>query len=105
MSATGTLRQVPGVVVVSGVRAGQGKAFGSTINVTGVDPQASDVIALKWKNGSPQVPAQLGSNGAFVSDAYASAQHLHVGSPLSVQTPSGTVLHLVLRGISEQGRR
>jgi putative ABC transport system permease protein len=100
VSATGTLRQVPGVVVVSGVRAGQGKAFGSTINVTGVDPQVSDVIALKWKNGSPQVPRQLGSNGAFVSDAYASAQHLHVGSPLSVQTPSGKVLHLVLRGIS-----
>ena len=31
--------------------------------------------------------------------AYASAQHLHVGSPLSVLTPSGARLPLTLRGI------
>ena len=48
---------------------------------------------------------ELGSDGAFVSESYATggppSQHLHVGSPLVVQTPSGTVLHLTVRGIDD----
>ncbi len=94
------LRQVPGVQVVSGVRAGDGQAFGSKINVTGVSPDVSKVIAVNWKSGGPQTPAELGNDGAFVSTAYANAQHLHVGSPLTVETPNGARLHLVLRGIT-----
>jgi putative ABC transport system permease protein len=59
------------------------------------------VIAIKWKHGSPAVPAQLGTDGAFVSTSYASAQHLHVGSPLSLLTPTGSRLQLTLRGITD----
>ena len=55
-------------MVVSGVRAGDGKAFGSRINVTGVQPNVSQVIAIKWKHGGPQIPAELGSDGAFVGN-------------------------------------
>ena len=95
------VRQAPGVLAVSGVRAGDGKAFGSRINVTGVEPNVSQVIAIKWKHGSPQVPSQLGNDGAFVATSYASAQHLHVGSPLTVVTPTGSNLHLTLRGITD----
>ncbi|TML69803.1 MAG: FtsX-like permease family protein, partial [Actinobacteria bacterium] len=94
------LERVHGVQVVSGVRAGDGKAFGSRVNVTGVEPDVNQVIAIDWKHGSPQVPAELGSDGAFVATAYASAKHLHVGSPLNVRTPSGTTLRLRLRGIT-----
>jgi putative ABC transport system permease protein len=94
------LEQLPGVVV-SGVRAGSGKAFGSRINVTGVAPNVNQVIHVNWTHGSPQTPAELGSDGAFVSKAYAQAQHLHVGSPLSLQTPSATGLHLTVRGIDD----
>jgi len=94
------LRHAPGVLVVSGVRAGDGKAFGSRINVTGVEPNVSQVIKVDWQHGGPQTPAQLGSDGAFVSKDYASAKHLHVGSPISVETPSGTTLNLFIRGIS-----
>jgi putative ABC transport system permease protein len=94
------LKGVPGVTVVSGVRGGRGRAFGSNINLTGVEPQASRVISLKWKAGSPQTPALLGTDGAFVNADYAKAQHLHVGGPLTVQTPSGNILHLTLRGIT-----
>jgi putative ABC transport system permease protein len=57
------------------------------------------VIDVKWQDGSPQTPAQLGNDGAFVNKDYAKAQHLAVGSPLSVQTPTGSVMHLTLRGI------
>jgi putative ABC transport system permease protein len=97
-SANG-LRKVPGAEVVSGVRAGRGKAFGSNINVTGVDRSVSRVIDVKWKYGSPATPAQLGSNGAFVSNDYAKKQHLHVGSLLSLETPTGKRLPLVLKGV------
>jgi putative ABC transport system permease protein len=99
VASANALQGVPGVLVVSGVRAGDGRAFGSRINVTGVSPNVSKVISVKWKDGSPQTPAQLGADGAFVSNDYANAQHLHVGSPLSVLTPTGTRLNLVLRGI------
>jgi putative ABC transport system permease protein len=94
------LRGVSGVKVVSGVRAADGKAFGSRINITGVEPNVSQVIAIQWKHGGPGVPGALGSDGAFVATAYASAQHLRVGSPLSVLTPAGTRLRLTLRGIT-----
>ncbi len=92
--------RIPGVTAVVGVRAGAGRAFGSNVNVTGVPPNASRAIRVDWAHGGPQIPAQLGSNGAFVSQAYARAQHLHVGSPLSLETPSGSHLQLKLIGIT-----
>ena len=94
------VRGVSGVTSVVGIRAGDGKAFGSTVNVTGVPPNASQAIRVDWTHGGPQVPAELGANGAFVDKAYAKAQHLQVGSPLSVETPTGKFLNLKLIGIS-----
>jgi putative ABC transport system permease protein len=95
------LRGVPGVQVVSGVLAGKGRAFGGEINVSGVSPDIGRVIHVKWRRGSPAVPAGLGASGAFVSKAYADALHLHVGSPIAVETTAGKVMHLELRGIYE----
>ena len=94
------VRRTPGVLAVSGVRAGDGRAFGSHINVTGVAPDVSEVIKVDWKVGSQQTPGELGSKGAFVSSDYANAEHLHVGSPLAVETPTGQTLHLTLDGIT-----
>jgi len=94
------VRSVPGVTGVVGVRAGDAKAFGSHINLTGVPPNVSQAIKVDWQNGGPDTPAQLGNDGAFVGKDYAKAQHLQVGSPLSVQTPSGRFLHLKLIGIT-----
>ena len=85
------VRGVSGVTSVVGIRAGDGKAFGSTVNVTGVPPNASQAIRVDWTDGGPQVPAAAGRDGAFVDKAYAKAQHLQVGSPLSVETPTGQV--------------
>jgi putative ABC transport system permease protein len=99
LSSENALRHVPGVTVVSGVRGGDGQAFGSRIDVTAVEPNVSRVIDVKWQDGSPLTPAQLGNDGAFVSHDYANAQHITVGSPLSVKTPTGSVMHLTLRGI------
>ena len=100
LSTEQAVRGVPGVTVLSGVRAGDGKAFGSHINVTGVDPNVGNVIKVDWTAGSQQTPAALGTDGAFVDKAYAKAQHLQVGSPIAVETPTGQTLHLTLKGIT-----
>ena len=63
-------------------------------------PNVSQVIKVDWEHGSEDTPAQLGSDGAFVSKDYAKAQHLVVGSPIDVETPTGRVLHLKLIGIT-----
>ena len=99
VASENAVRRAPGVLVVSGVRAGDARAFGSRVNLTGVDPQVSRVIRVPWFRGGPQTPAQLGDDGAFVPKSYADAHHLRIGSPLRLETPSGARLHVVLRGI------
>jgi putative ABC transport system permease protein len=93
------LRGLPGVEVVSGVRAGEAKAFGSRIGVTAVEPDVTSVIDLKWIAGSPQTPEQLGRSGAIVAKSYAKDHDLHAGSPIALKTPDGSTLALTLRGI------
>jgi hypothetical protein len=95
------MRHVPGVEVVSGVRAARAKTAGSTINLTGVEPQASQVISVKWQAGSPHTPAGLGATGALVTKDYADAKRLHVGSPIPIETPSGTFLRQTLIAIAD----
>ncbi len=99
IASANALQKVKGVQVVSGVRAGQGKAFGSRITVTGVSGDISKVISTNWAVGSSAVPSQLFTTGAFVSKDYAKAKHLTVGDPLKVETPTGKTMNLVLRGI------
>ncbi|HZU40487.1 MAG TPA: FtsX-like permease family protein [Solirubrobacteraceae bacterium] len=99
VASSQALTGVPGVSAVAGVRAGAGKAFGSRVSVTGVPPDIGRVIALKWQAGGPGVPAALGSDGVIVSHDYANAQHLSVGSPIALETSSGSVLRLVVKGI------
>jgi putative ABC transport system permease protein len=99
IASANALKSVPGVTVVSGVRAGDGKAFGSRIGVTAVAGDISKVITVKWQDGSQATPGRLGENGAFVAKDYAKKHHLTVGSPIAVETPTGTTMHLVLRGI------
>ena len=68
---------------------------------SGVEPNVSEVIAVKWRHGGPQTPAALGADGAFVPRDYASSKHLHVGSRIAVLTPSGATLHDTVRGITD----
>src|SRR5205823_13016149 len=93
------LRHLPGVGFRAGVRAAQGKVSGKRIGGTAVPADISQVIDVKWQDGSPATPGELGSDGAFVSKDYAKSHHLQVGSPIELQTPTGRTLHLKLRGI------
>jgi len=97
--AADALRKVPGVTVVSGVRAGDGRAFGKTIQVTGVEPTMPQVIRVKWVQGSAAAASALGTDGAFVDKSYAKKHHLVLGSPLRLQTPTGKYLDLKLKAV------
>ena len=80
-------------------RRSPGRAFGSRIDVSGVSADIDQAVRLKWRRGGPQTPARLGLDGAFVASDYASEHRLHVGSPLSLEVPSGARLPLRVRGI------
>jgi len=98
------IAKVPGVNVVSGVRAGQARAFGSNLQLTGISGDISKVISAKWTAGSQETPSQLGSNGVIVSKNYAKDHKLSVGSPLRIETPTAGELPLVVRGIYDPPR-
>jgi ABC-type antimicrobial peptide transport system permease subunit len=102
-NAAEAVAKVPGVVAIASVRGGDGAVLRnghvSVIQVTGVEPQTSKVIALKWQAGSPTIVDHLGANGAVVSKAYAQDHGLAVGSPIVVLTPTGQALPLVVKGI------
>ncbi len=93
------VRGVPGVLAVSGVRAGEGRVFGSHVDVTGVEPNVGRVIKITWKSGGPGVPAGLGDSGAFVSSTYAKDHHLVLGSPIPLELPTGETVPLEVHGI------
>jgi putative ABC transport system permease protein len=99
VAAAAAVERVPGVAVVSSVRAGQGRAFGKRITVTGVQPNVTRVVSVSWPVGGPRTPAVLGRDGAFVSKDYATSHHLVRGSPIIVTTPTGGRLALRLRGV------
>jgi len=91
--------QTPGVTSVMNVRTGEVRAFDETIFATAVDPTARELIALEWKDGSPDVLANLGEDGAFVDDGYADDNDLEVGSVVTVTFPDGTTSRFVVDGI------
>ena len=84
---------------VAGVRAGDGRAFGKTIQVTAVDPGFSRMIRIKWAAGSAASLESLGAHGAVVDKSYAKSHHLVVGSPIRLETPGGKFLDLTVHAI------
>jgi putative ABC transport system permease protein len=91
--------RAPGVTAAGSVRGGQGRAFAKNEQLTAVDPGTRRVLTLDWKQGSQSVLSTLGADGAFTDDAYAKKHHLRVGSRVSVTTPTGRRVSLVIRGV------
>jgi putative ABC transport system permease protein len=92
----------PGVVVMSEIRAADAKIAGKSVHVNGVDGNLTKVVAMEWAAGVGNVPAQLGRSGAFIKKRYAEDHSLTVGSPLAVDTPTGTTLRLRVNGIFDE---
>ncbi len=99
IAAGNAAAKTPGVFAYANVRGGDALVFNKVIQATAVNPQASQIFNLKWKQGSNRVLATLGHNGAFVTDSYAKKHDLTVGSPLTLTSARGTMLALEVRGI------
>ena len=91
--------KAPGVVAVMNVRTGEVRAFDETVFATAVDPAARELINLKWKDGSQEVLANLGADGAFVDDGYAADHDLQVGSPIEITFSDGEIATFRVDGI------
>src|SRR3954471_6806541 len=92
----------PGVDTVSPIRAGSAKFLGSVHDVSGVEADLPQVVALDWKQGNDSVPGKLGTTGFFTSSKFAKSNHLKVGSPVSVQFPAGEKVSVKLAGTYEE---
>ena len=95
--AGASLKGKPGVVVATPIRAGSAKLNGSVNDISAVDANAAAGIHLDWKLGDDSVLGRLGTGGFFSDTDYAKKHHLHAGSPLAVEFPSGqkTTLRLI----------
>ena len=98
-SAAEAAAKAPGVEAIASVRAGDGRVFGKTVQATAVDPAIGRVLTLEWKSGSQAVLSRLGRDGAFVDDGFAADHDLHLGSPVTLETPTGEKLRLRVKGI------
>jgi putative ABC transport system permease protein len=99
IAASEAVAKTPGVTAVANVRAGEALAYGNKIAITAVDPPASRVFNLDWKEGSPSVLANLGADGAFVDTDYAKSHNLALGSPVALTFANGTQQTFKVKGI------
>jgi putative ABC transport system permease protein len=102
ISSAEAVRKSGVATVVAGIRAGDGRAFGSHVSVTGLDPGASKVLILEWKDGGQASMDTLGANGAVISSSFASSHNLGVGSPVRVETPAGKFVDLQVHSIYKE---
>lgn len=99
VAAGGAAAKAPGVLGVANVRTGDAAAFGSSFFATAINPEAKNVFDVDWKEGSQDVLASLGADGAFTDDGYAKKHDLHVGSRFQMTFASGEKRTFVIKGV------
>jgi putative ABC transport system permease protein len=94
------LAATPGVKAASHVRADEAIVQGKENTITGIDPATiGRFYTFKGATDAERTLGQLGIDGVLVAKSYAKDQHLKLGSPISLKTPSGAKRTLVVRGI------
>ena len=93
--------EVDGVETVSNVRQDIVQLDGDGANLTGLDGQIDQVYAFRWEEGTDDVLAQLGSDGAVLPNNVAEDRDLAVGDSITIRSTAGTTRDLVVRGIYE----
>jgi putative ABC transport system permease protein len=92
--------EIEGTEVVSNVRQDVAEVYGSGANLTGLDGASINrVYSFRWTEGSDQVLASLGADGAVVPDNVADDEDLGVGDSFTVRTPDNERREFVVRGI------
>jgi len=92
----------PGVKDVTAIRAGSARYLGSNNDLTAVQPNLNETVAMDWTKGSNAVPRELGLNGFFASKNYVKDHHLSLGSPVALQFPSGKKTTVRLKGVWDE---
>jgi putative ABC transport system permease protein len=92
---------VDGVATVSNVRQDIAQIDGDGSNLTGLDGQIAEVYDFRWEEGSDEVLAQLGSDGALLPNNVAEDHDLAVGDTLTVRSTGNRSKDFVVRGIYE----
>ena len=94
------LAAIPGVTAASHVRSDEAVVQGKQTTISGIDPATIDhFYSFQWTSGSSRTLAQLGADGALVTETYAKDKHLKVGSDVAIKTPKGESHTAVVRGI------
>ena len=88
-----------GVTSVSPIRGGDARAFGDNIQVSAVTPSLAQGVRIDWLQGSDERSGPARQGRRLRDKDYAKTNHLKLGSPIAVTTPTGKVLHLRLKGI------
>jgi putative ABC transport system permease protein len=92
--------KIDGTDVVSNVRQDVAEVDGSGANLTGLDGSSiNQVYSFRWTDGSDEVLARLGADGAVVPDDVADDKDLAVGDSFTVLTPDNERRQFVVRGI------
>jgi putative ABC transport system permease protein len=92
----------PRVTLASSVRNDKASAFGSDVDVDGVDPATiGRVYDYRWTEGSDASLAALGMDGAIVKKQFASDHDLKLGSRFALTTPSGDRAVVRVAGIHD----
>ncbi len=92
----------PGINDVSAIRAGSARYLGSDNDLTAVQPNLNKGVEMDWTQGSNAVPGELGLNGFFASKNYVKDHHLSLGSPVTLQFPSGKKTTVRLKGVWDE---
>ena len=92
----------PGIHDVSAIRAGSARYLGSNNDLTAVQPNLNKTLFMKWTQGSDAVPGELGNDGFFASKNYVEDHHLSLGSPVTLQFPSGQKTTVKLKGVWDE---
>jgi len=98
------IASVPGVES-SSVRSDRASVLGTTTSVTGLDESTIErFYRFRFSESDPQAVSALGHGGAIVRKSFADTEHLEIGDPLRMLSPSGKTLRLHVSGILDQGK-
>ena len=104
--ATTRVQSVSGVVAVEGVREDNARVGKKEIRVDGVDPaNIAKVFKYSWAEGSSDATlAKLGTDGAFLLDAWAKDNGYKVGSKITLTAQSGKKATYTVVGIQKPAK-
>jgi putative ABC transport system permease protein len=87
------------VETVSNVRQDISEIDGNAGNLTGLDVRIDDVYDFRWVEGSDELLAGLGDDGAVLPDNVAEDNDLAVGDTVTVRSTDNETKDFVVRGI------